>query len=160
MTPPSSDLLRQFNPDQWHFFPNTQMLSQLPSICQRLVLFCDTDLKYKICKLKKTPISFFVLAFPSERTKAQKNSSSFICERCFNQKDQYFPIYSLFLQKHTDKSIMPSAHRLLPLPWSSPRPVGWRTWPSRSRAAWAACLCQELCSNPEKQWQKLKTNKK
>lgn len=45
---------------------------------------------------------------------------------------------------------MPSARRLLPLPWSSPRPVGWRTWPWRSQAAWAACLCPELCSSPVK----------
>lgn len=57
-----------------------------------------------------------------------------------------FPFKQFIFCKN--KSTMPSAHRLLPLPWSSPRPVGWRTWPWQSRAAWAACLCPELCSNP------------
>lgn len=43
---------------------------------------------------------------------------------------------------------MPSAHKLLPLPWSSPPPVCWRTLPWRSQAAWAACLCPALWSSP------------
>lgn len=45
---------------------------------------------------------------------------------------------------------MPQAHRHHQLLWSSPLLFYWRTWLSQLQAAWAACPCPGLCSNPRK----------
>lgn len=93
-----------------------------------------SDLVPHVCSINKKGISLILRKhrFHMEALKIDRNS----------------PFTQFILQKQTDRSIMLSGRRLLPLPWSSPRPVGWRTWPWRSLAAWAVCLFQELCNNP------------
>lgn len=69
-------------------------------------------------------------------------------ENSINQHILHIGLYSKSWNK--TEAFMPQAHRHHQLLWSSPLLFYWRTLLSQLQAAWAACPCPGLCSNPRK----------
>jgi hypothetical protein len=64
---------------------------------------------------------------------------------------QFFILYFFLCTDYCKKMSMPQAHKRHPPSWFSPRLSDWRIVPWRWLAFWGDDLCQEPCSNPEKE---------